>query len=260
MRIKKLLWLLLIVVLFFLTFTLLQPILGSAVYSIAGTERPLLLGGIAFLLSVMIVIYATYLNKLRNDHNRRSYLITTKRIYPGLKQDLLYIISSPSYQWEVIPFCLLWCVYVWKFPASLPSPLFLSKIILLLLGTFPYALGTLFLQSTVHRHWINLLKVPEESKEATQWRRFNGYHLRTYLYQFAMVACVFGFYCIDPYLVTLPICVTPALFLHFQLQGFKAIGERKTANTPYKKYVWLQTLSAIAYGLAFLFGLFAPRI
>ncbi len=260
MILKKTIWLLLIVVVFFLFFTLLQPLLGSVVYSIAGTEKPLLLGGIAFLLSVMIVVYATYLNKLRNDNNRRTYLMATKRIYPGLEQDLLQIVESKSYRWEVLPFMVLWALYVWKFPQTLPSPVFLSKITLLGLGIFPYALGCLFLQSSVHRLWIDLLKVPEESTEATRWRKFNGYHLRTYLYQFAMVACIFGFYLINPYLVTLPVCVTPALALHFQLQGYKAIGERKTRNTPYKKYLWLQIISAILYIFAFLFGVFAPKV
>ncbi len=260
MLFKKLLWLLVVVVFFLLLFYLLQPFIGSVMYSLLGTIRTDLLGAIVFPLSVMIVIYVTYLNKLRNDDNRRAYLIATKRIYPGLEQDLLNIISSKSYRLEVIPFAILWFVYVCRFPATLPSPVLLSKTILFGFCVLPYALGCLLIQNAVHKHWINLLKVPEESQEAADWRRFNNYHLRMYIYQFIMTAWIVGFYLINHYLVTLPICVTPVLFLHFQLQGFKAIGERKSRNTPYKKYLWLQILSATAYILAFLFGLFAPKV
>lgn len=243
-------WILFIVASYFLMLGMFYPFVVSIVNSVFG-EHPVMVTAVQYFLALFALLWGIYLKKLRNDDRRRAYLIGNRRIYPGFWKDLLTTARTNDSLVYII--ALAWVFLMFLIFSNNFPPLFLA---LCFLG---FAIGYLLMENTVHRYWIGLLQVPEESESEAAWRRFNNHHLRLYIYQYLFAASIFICYIMNPYFSILPTNFTPTLFIQMQIQGYIAIKERKDRNKPYKKYLWLQITSAVVYIFAFLFGVFAPR-
>ena len=257
---KKLLWLIFISVSCILLFKITYPFALSLVNTLIG-EHPTVVVIVQYTWLFLGAVYGIYLKKIRNDDRRRAYLIETKRMYPGFWKDCLDIIKTKDFLFFVIAFVILVVLAIsalWN-PSPFPSPVWAWNSGLVMIGTLLFAFGYLLIENQVHRYWIDILRVPEESEASVAWRRFNRYHMRLYIYQFIMVALFYILYLVNNYLIAIPVCFTPFLFLMYQIHGYNAIKERSDRNKPYKKYAWLQGITATLYTLTYLFGLFSPR-
>lgn len=246
-------WILFIIASYFVLLGILYPFIVSLVNTIFG-EHPAMVTATQYFLALFALLWGIYLKKLRNDDRRREYLIGNRRIYPGFWQDLIAISKTKSFLIYIS--ALAWLLLIFLFLFGDPT---LQRFFFLSVCFLGFSIGYLLMENTVHRYWIGLLQVPEESEEAVAWRRFNNHHLRLYIYQYIFAASIFVCYIMNPYFSILPTCYTPTLFIQMQIQGRIAIVERKDRNKPYKKYLWLQITSAVIYIFAFLFGVFAPR-
>ncbi len=254
-------WILFIVASFFLLAGMLYPLVVSILNTLFN-ESPKMVQTVQFSLALFALLWGIYLKKLRNDDRRREYLIGNRRIYPGFWKDLITIAKTKDFLVFISALVYLLLVFLFFFcdPSWFSLPPLVWRSLFFLGGFLGFSIGYLLMENKVHTYWIGLLQVPEESEAEVAWRRFNNHHLRLYIWQYVFTASIFICYFMNPYFSILPTCFTPTLVVQLQIQGYIAIKERKDRNKPVKKYVWLQITSLVAYCLAFLFGVFAPRI
>ena len=258
--IPKIFWLLFIALSCTALCSITYPLAISVINTLIG-DHPVVVETVQYTWVFLGAVYGIYLKKIRNDDRRRAYLIKTRRIYPGFWKDMQNTAKTSDFILFTVAFVvlLLLALFLGWQPATPILPLGLWNTGLVLVGALLFAAAYLLMENRVHQYWIDILQVPEESEAAASWRRFDRYHMKVYIYQFIFIALFYIFYFINPYLVSIPVCFTPFLFMMYQIHGYNAIKERSDRNKPVKKYLWLQWITAVLYLLTFLFGVFSPR-
>ena len=274
---NKVWWLILTVVGYFVLCSILQLPMATIVYSQIDKEDPVLLGLVTYSVGFLVMIYLTYLKRLRNDPKRREYLTETHRKYGSFKTDCLYTLKTREFQAEAIVMSvvvtvlvIIWCTIPFDeeymtYESSNVAFLFTALWIALtiLAGCLAIGLlmaGRLFIHNRTHRAWIDALEVPEEADEVVELRRKKTALKRNIIFQFIYSLLFFVLYFLNHYAVTFAVVVTPPIFLFTQIHGIIGIVHMRNIDEPYKKYALLQAIAFVVYIGSLLFGVFSPKI